>query len=451
MIRRIARFLLVLTIAAVAVVTTTLPYPALARGLTLIRDAEVEHTIRTLATPLFEAAGLTPSAVQIHLVRDDSINAFVAGGQHLFIHTGLLLASDDVNQVIGVIAHETGHIAGGHLARTRDVMEDIGNRAIVTYLLGMAVAAAGAGDVGSAIALGGSQLAQRDFLSYSRAQEQAADQAALAFLDKTDQSAKGLLEFFEKLDDQEVLLASRQSAYMRTHPLTYERIAHVRNHVEHSPASNKAEPERYREMYDRMVAKLAGFLQPPTKTLKRYDGDNSIAARYARAIAYYRIPDVRRALAEMDSLLQEQPDDPYFNEMKGQILFENGRVADAVPLFRKAVELLPKEPLLRVSLAQAEIETNDETLIKDAQANLMFATSLAPDNATAWRLLGIAQGRLGDVGQASLALAEYGLRTGKPVDAITQAERAQKLLPQGSPGWLRAEDIKALARRRSSE
>lgn len=448
MIRRIARLFFVLTVTVAVGVTAALPYPALARGMTLIRDAEVEHTIRAVATPLFEAAGLNANAVDIHLVRDDSINAFVAGGQRLFIHTGLLLASDDLNQVIGVIAHETGHIAGGHLARTQDMVEGVGTQAIVTYLLGMAVAAAGAGDVGSAIALGGSQLAQRDYLSYSRAQEQAADQAALTYLDETNQSAKGLLEFFEKLDDQDVLLRSRQSAYMRTHPLTHERIEHVRNHVEHSPARDRVEPERLREMYDRIVAKLAGFLQPPSKTLERYGDDDSIAARYARAVAYYRIPDVNRALAEMDGLLKERPDDPYFNEMKGQILFENGRVADAVPLYRKAVELLAKEPLLRVGLAQAEIETGDKALIEDARSHLLFATGQDPDNAAAWRLLGIAHGRLGDVGQASLAIAEYALRTGNATDAVTQAERAQKLLPQGSPGWLRAEDVKALARRR---
>ncbi|MGE5145897.1 MAG: M48 family metalloprotease, partial [Candidatus Eiseniibacteriota bacterium] len=320
--------------------------PAAAQGgpqqMSFIRDSEVENTIRFYVTPIFRYAGLDPDNVQIHLVNDPRLNAFVANGQHIFINTGLLIASQNALQVIGVIAHETGHIHGGHLLRAREAIRNAQIQSLIALALGMGAAVA-ARDGGAAVAtLGlGSKIVEGTFLKYTRTQEQSADQFALTALDAEHLSSRGLLEFFQILENQEFLLADRQDPYMRTHPLTQDRIEFVRNHVEHSPYSNLKLPPIYAELHARMRAKLIGFLDAPSRTFQLYkETDKSIPARYARAIAYHKAASTQKALAEVDSLIAERPKDPYFHELKGQILFEVGRPADSVVSYQKAVDLL---------------------------------------------------------------------------------------------------------------
>ncbi|MEE8246351.1 MAG: M48 family metalloprotease, partial [Alphaproteobacteria bacterium] len=269
---------------------------AAARGLSLVRDAEIEDTIRAYARPLFSAAGLDYRVVKVHLVNDKALNAFVAGGQRLFVFTGLLLATERPNQLIGVIAHETGHIAGGHLARKQEALRNMTVQTIIALVLGAAAAvASGRGDAVGAIALGGSSAAQRIFLKYSRTEESAADQAALRLLDITGQSATGMLEFLERLEDQDVLVGSGQDPYVRTHPLVAERLAAVRFHVTQSPNSGRPDPPEFIAAHERMQAKLRGFLDRPSATLRHYPAsDTSVGARYARAVAYHREADLER-------------------------------------------------------------------------------------------------------------------------------------------------------------
>ncbi len=435
--------------AALSVAGTT---GASAERLSLVRDAEIEGIIRDYAAPLFEVAGLSPDAVRIHLVNDRRLNAFVANGQHLFLNTGLLQRSEHPGQLIGVIAHETGHIAGGHLVRTRDEMSNAALQALIGSLLGAAAAvASGEGGLGAAIATGGQEMARRTFLQYSRAQESAADHAALRFLDATGQSSRGLSEFLEILADQELLSATMQDPYLRTHPITQERVETVRQHLLHSPHADAKMPEEFLERHARMRAKLDGFLSPPAATLAKYPTDaRDIAARYARAIAYYRQPNLEAALPLIDALIAERPDDPYFHELRGQMLFENGRVAEAIPSYQRAVELLPGSALLRQELARAAIETQDPQQVKAAIIHLEEVVRLEPGNSGAWRLLGIAYGRDGQMGEASLALAESALLRGAKDEARIQAERAQRSLQRGSASWLRADDIKRAAARGKS-
>ncbi len=422
--------------------------PATAQEGGLIRDAEIENTIRTYATPLFHTAGLDADFIQIYLVNDPQINAFVAGGQRLFINTGLLMRSESANQVIGVIAHETGHIAGGHLARSQEALENATAQSIIGFVLGTAAAVLSRnGSVATAAMIGSQSIAQRSLLAYSVGQEERADQAGLGFLDKTDQSARGLLEFFEILEKQEALVPGRQDPYLRTHPLTSQRIDAVRTHVEHSPSSNNKDSPALTEMHDRMVAKLKGFLLPPGKALELYpETDKSQPARLARAIAYHRAPAPGKALAEMDSLLKEAPNDPYYNELKGQILFESGKIKEALAPYEKAVKLLPTAPLMRVELAEVQLEADDPALTKNAAALLNEAVRLDDSNADAWHFLAIADGRLNDIGNAALALAEEAVLAGDTKMAIQQATRASQILPRGSPGWLRADDIHRAAK-----
>lgn len=430
--------------------TAAFPAAAQSRSPGLIRDAEVEGIIRAYATPLFQAAGLDASSVRIYLVNDDTLNAFVAGGMNLFMNTGLLMAAENANQIIGVIAHETGHIAGGHLARTQEALRDASTEAIIAFVLGMAAVAAGQGQAGTAIIGGGTALAQANVLQYSRTQESAADHAGVSYLDATAQSSRGMLEFFELLEGQEMLLASQQDPYLRTHPLTTDRMDFVRHHASVSSYTDAPEPPAFVDGYQRMHAKLVGFLRPLNRVLQEYpESDTRLVARYARAIAYYRAGNLDEALPMLDQLIAEEPDNPFFQELKGQVLMEYGRGREALPYYETAVRLAPHEPLLRLGLAQVQLETEDSALNKEALRNLEEVTRIETRNPGAWRLLSIAYGRDGQIPMAALALAETALARGDKAEARAQADRALKQLPEGSPAWLRAQDILTTASKKN--
>ena len=414
--------------------------------MSLIRDAEIEDTIRAYAAPLLEAANLGPDAVRLHLVNDPSINAFVAGGPNLFLSSGMLAAAEEPGEIIGVIAHEIGHIAGGHLVRTRGAIETASAEMILATVLAAGAIIAGEGEVGGAIMSGGQSLAQQSLLRYSRAQEQSADQAAVRLLERTGRSAAGLLRMFQRLEERERLAIGETNSYARTHPLTRERIRFIRDHVGGESQAAAEAPEAERVVHRRMVAKLRGFLDPPAETLRAYSADDeTIEARYARAIAHYRIPDLERALAALDALLADHPDDPWFHELKGQVLFENGRVREAIAPYERAVALRDDAALLRLGLARAQIETGDAALLAGAVANLEAATRLEPKEPQHWYQLGIARGRAGDRAASSLAFAEHAFLRGDAEKAHYHATVAMEGLPQGSARWLRAEDIRNAA------
>ncbi len=426
------------------------PAESEAQGLSLIRDAEIENTIRAYAAPLFQAAGLDPTAVRIFLVNDRSLNAFVAGGQKLFINTGLLMRATNAGQVIGVIAHETGHIAGGHLSRTQEALEKSTAQSIISFLLGTAAAvASGRPDVGGAIIAGGQSVGLRSFLQYSRTQESAADQAGLRLLDATGQSSQGILEFLDTLLGQEQLSRARQDPYLQTHPLSLVRIDAIRAHLARSPHANKPSSPEFKRMHQRMRAKLFAFLESVPTTLRRYpERDTSLETRYARAIAYLRKPDLEKALSLINGLLADYPDDPYFHELKGQMLFEHGHAARALVAYENAVQLLPRSPLIRSQYAQIQLELNDPALLDPAIMNLRAALQYDTRMPFTWRQLAIAYGRKGDMGQSSLALAEEALLRGKKADARYHAGRAERLMPRGSIGWLKSQDILQAARKK---
>jgi len=413
----------------------------------MIRDAEIETIIRTYATPLFEAASVDPRAVEVLIVEDTTLNAFVAGGQKIFVNTGLLLAAETPNQLIGVIAHETGHIAGGHLARTHEALRNASAQSILAMILGGAAAAAGAGDAAAAIITGGATLSQRTFLQYTRAQEGAADQAAVRMLDATGQSAIGLMEFIEKLGDQELLVASSQDPYVRTHPLSQERVASLRAHVATSRFKEAKDPPEFLVMHARMQAKLFGYLNGLVQTLRKYpESDTTLPARYARSIAYHRAHQSQKALELLGDLIVDVPDDPYFHELKGQILLESQQVDAAIPAYARAVELQPDDAQLRLGLGQAQASSAGPAYIKDAVENLRAATAIEPRNPTAWRWLATAYARDEQLAMAALATAERYVLTGVYRDALMQANRAMKGLPRGSPAYLRAQDLEGLAK-----
>jgi len=437
----LTRRIISLVLATVFAFTCPRPADAAGQAPVFIRDAEIEAIIANFTAPLFTAAGLDPAAVRVYIVKDDTINAFVAGGMNLFIYTGLLIKTQRPNQLVGVMAHETGHIAGGHLARAQEALSGATIESIIGMVLGGIAAAASRGAAGGAI-LAGPGMAQASLLQYTRTMEASADAAAMTFLDRTHQSARGLLEFFGILRRQEFALFGQLNPYLLNHPLTSERIANVQEHVARSAYSNVPDPPSWIEAHKRMVAKLVGYLLPLDRVLQQYpQTDNSLYSRYARSIAYFRIGQLQAALPLIDGLIAEHPDDAYFHEQKGQILYENGRGGEALSYYGKAVALAPDQPLIRMELAQVQVEQNDPALVKPAIEEMKQVVRDEPRNPSAWRLLGIAYGRDGQMGQAALALAESAADAGSVEEARQQANQALGQLPEGSPGWLRAQDI----------
>jgi predicted Zn-dependent protease len=411
-------------------------------GVTLLRDTEIEADIRLMMAPIWRVAGLDPEAVHVYLVSDDAINSFVAGGQNIFMNSGLVLRAKTPNQLIGVLSHETGHIAGGHLYKGEEAMHNASIEEILAMVAAAAASVAGRGSGGGAALLGAAGVGERAFLQFSVTQEATADHAAMNFLDATHQSARGLLQFFEVLQGEELLTGAHEDPYLSDHPLTQERIDYVRDHVDRSPYSNVPDPPAYIAMLERIKAKLAAFTEPPSATLAKYsEQDRSVLARYARAVAYYRIPDLDKALPIVDGLIRDYPSDPYFRELKGQMLFENGRIGDAVKPYEDALRLAPDAALLRISLAQVYIEGNDPAQNKRAIAYLSDALRTEDKEVEAWHLLATAYGRDNQIGMAALSLAEEGLAADNKKDAVQEARRAEHLLPKNSVAHARAQEI----------
>ena len=414
-----------------------------AQGISLIRDAEVEHTIDVYATPLFQAAGLSPAGIRIFLVDSKTLNAFVAGGQNLFLHTGLLMAAKEPGEVIGVIAHETGHIAGGHVAGRTDQLQKSQTGVLASYVLGLGAAlATGEPALGAAVIAGGQDVALKGLLRFTRSQEGAADQSAVSYLKATEQSPEGLAAFMETLSGQEALLVENQDPYLQTHPLSQDRVAFFRRAVETSPYKDTPPDPELVRLHQRMVAKLSGFLEPKRLVLRRYPKeDRSLPARYARSIANYRANELDQALAGIDELLAEHPDDPYFHELRGQMLMENARLEEALPSYETAAAALPGATTIHLALAQVQIELDRPELNEPALQNLDKVLRKEPRNGFAWRLAATAYSRLGDQGMMTLALSESALAAGRYAEAIDRAKRAQELLGEGSVAGLQAQDV----------
>lgn len=415
----------------------------------LLRDTEIETDIKTMAAPIWRAAGLSPEDVAIYMVDDRQINSFVAGGQAIFLNTGLLERVRNADQLLGVIAHETGHIAGGHVLLAKEAMRNASIEMIIATVLG---AAAGAFGHNGAAMYGGVGVGERALLNFSIAQEATADHAAMNYLDRACLSARGLLDFFQILQSDERLSGDSDDPWARTHPLTSERIEYLRDHVADDRCSNAPTPPEDDAMLKRIQMKLHAFLDGPMVTLARYpESDQSLDARYARAIAYYRIPKLDKALSIVNGLIREHPKNPYFQELKGQMLFENGHAREAVAPYQEAVRLDPSAALLRISLAQVYIETGDPALDKRAIGALNVAMQTESRDSIVWRLLAVAYGRDHQMGMEALCMAEKAWADGEKKQASLQALRAKQLLPHDSASYARAVQIQAEAERSDDE
>jgi predicted Zn-dependent protease len=437
-------------VTATAVACASIPAQAQrGGGLPLIRDSEIEQLLREYTTPLLRVAGLGKQNVRVVIINDRSFNAFVADGQRIFVNAGALMEARTPNEIIGVLAHETGHIAGGHLARIREQLAHASTQTILAMVLGVGALIAagrsgnsGLGDAGAALMHGPQAVIQNQLFAYIRAQEDQADRAAVKFLTATHQSPKGMSDTFGRLADQLLYHTRHMNPYMQSHPLPSERVAALQGMARSSPYWDAKDSPALQARHDLMRAKLYGFMDRPETVARRYGiGDNSLAARYARAISAYRFSDPQRALAQIDALIQAQPQNPYFYELKGQALLEAGRPAESIAPLRQAARLAPDPVLIQIMLAQALIATRDRARNEEAITLLRQAVTRERESSEAYGHLAMAYGQKGDLAHADLASAQAALLRGDAKTARELAARARGRFPVGSPGWVKADDI----------
>ena len=413
----------------------------------LVRDAETEELIRDYARPIFKVAGLKPKNIRIHLVNDRNLNAFVVDSKRMFINTGTMIISKSPNEVIGVLAHETGHIAGGHLVRLRQAMRESQTLAAIGILLGVGATAAGAAagnanaaQAGGAIAASSPAIAQRTFLNYARTEEVAADRAAIRYLDKTGQSAKGMLTTFQRFADQAIFSGQSVDPFVRSHPLARERISQIERLAKKSRHFNKRDSAQMQMRHNLVRAKLAAFTQSGKRVMRSYKG-NDLPSQYARAIVTYRLGNHKKALRMVDALIKAAPNYPYFWELKGQIHLETGNADKAIAPLQKAISIKPDEGQFRVMLGQAILSSRSNRNYAQAVTHLRRGLQNDPDLATGYRFLAQAYDKLGKRALAEMATANGYFAAGDIGAAKAMAARAKKKLKRGSPEWLQADDI----------
>ena len=414
---------------------------AQAQGISLLRDAEMEEFLDDYSRPIFEAAGLAPDSIKILIVNDGSFNAF-AGGRYMGVNTGLLTTADTPNQVEAVIAHEAGHLAGGHTARTGDAIAAASRPMLLGLLLGAAAIAAGAPDAGLGILSLGQTVGQANFLQYSRGQEASADQASITYLDRLGRSSRGAVEIWRKLRNNQIIRGFAINPYYVTHPLANARLTALETRVEASPYKDVRDPPEEIERLKYIQAKIYGFLHDPNATLRKYPlTDQSGPAHYARAVAYFRTAKIDEALSEIRTLTELTPDNPYFRELEGQMLFEFGRTNESIAPHREAIRLKPDNALLRIGLGRALLASDEAYMIEESTAEFKRALLLEPDNSFGWFELARAYGALDQEPMAMLATAESRYHAGAEADANRFARRAMAGLSRGTPEWRQATDI----------
>lgn len=406
-----------------------------------IRDTEIEEIIRGWSEPVFVAMGLEPDEVQILLIADPELNAFATRGRIMGLNTGLITRTRNPNELLGVIAHEAGHIKNRHTLR--DGAQSAGMQPfLMTMALGALAAVAGAPDAGAALMVSSQYFGTLSALRYMQSQEGEADVTAARALERAGESGKGLVDFFENFRSQEVFSEARRFPYFRSHPLSGQRIEALRRPVEAASSYGRRDSPERMAQHAIVLAKIHAFMDPPNQTLRDYPAsDASYPARYARAIGLFKNGQTDPALEAVDALIAEQPDNPYLWELRGQILFEEGRPADSLESHQRSVQLKPDAPLLRINLAHALIETNDVARLDEAVDQLKRALAVEKDNTMAWRLISQAYASQGKEGEARLASAEYWFALGRIEQATQFALRARDMLDRDSMEWRRAMDI----------
>jgi predicted Zn-dependent protease len=441
-----------LTALTTVVALVLAPLAALAqenRGPPVLRDAETEQLLRDYTRPILRAAGMEKQNIQMVIINQGVFNAFVADGRRIFVNYGAILQSETPNQIIGVMAHETGHLAGGHLAKMREQMAQAQTQMIIAMLLGAGAIAAGASSGGSGLANAGAammsapgEVIRRTLLSYVRQQEENADKAGVKFLNATGQSARGMHETFKRFTDESLFAARGADPYVQSHPMPAARVAALEELARSSPYWDKKDDPALQLRHDMVRAKISAFMERKDTVYRRYPiSNNSLPARYAHAIATYRHGDLRSALAQIDALIQQQPNNPYFYEVRGQALLEGGKPLEAIAPLRKAVQLSNNSPLIEMLLGQALVAADNKAYTDEAIAILRAAVARESEAPLGFMQLAMAYGRKGDYAQADLASAQAAYLRGDNKTARDLASRAKTRFAIGTPGWVKADDI----------
>jgi predicted Zn-dependent protease len=442
-----------LTALATAIALAAAPTMALAqenKGPPILRDTEAEQLLRDYTRPVLRAAGLEKQNIQMVIINDSSFNAFVADGRRIFVNYGALMQSETPNQIIGVLAHETGHLAGGHLAKLREQLAQAQTQMIIAMLLGAGAMVAGArggtnnglAGAGAAAVAAPQEVIRRTLLSYQRQQEENADRAGVKFLTATGQSAKGMYDTFKRFTDESLFAARGADPYMMSHPMPADRVSALAEIARSSPYWDKKDDPALQLRHDMVRAKISAFMERPDTVYRRYPSSNtSLAARYARSISTYLHGDLRSALAQIDGLIQAQPNNAYFYELRGQALLEGGRPAEAIAPLRKAVQLSGNAPLIAMLLGQALVATTNNAYTDEAINILRTAVARESEAPIGYIQLAMAYGRKGDYAQADLASAQAAYLRGDSKTARELASRAKTRFAIGTPGWVKADDI----------
>lgn len=433
---------------------------ALAQGPKIIRDEEIERTLENWMNQLLKAQNMDENSVNIILVESPDLNAFVTGGANIFIYTGLIEKTDNPGEVIGVLAHELGHISGGHLIRGQQALQNASYESILGTILGIGVAlATGESGAAAAISTGAQSMAQRRFLAHSRVEEASADQSALTTLERSSIDPAGFYDFMEKLESEELLPSDQQSEYVRSHPLTRNRLEAIQAGLDRSNHHGSGYPETWVEEHARMKAKLVGYINPGHIDWQYDPRNQSISADYARAIAAYRENKIEESLTRINALIDREPNNPYFYELKGQSLVEYGRLSEGIVSYKNAHKIMDKKsPLIEASLGHALLEhsqshdVTDRTLyLKQAVTHLGTSLALEPNSPTTHHWIAITYGKMGQESMAKLHLAEEALLRRRYKTALDYAEALSNQFPQKSREWIRLQDILHFAQKSLTE
>jgi predicted Zn-dependent protease len=451
--RKISRLTAIITAVALAVAPMAPAFAQQAKGPPVIRDTEAEQLLREYTRPVLRAAGLEKQNIQIVIINDSAFNAFVADGHRIFVNYGAMMQSETPNQIIGVLAHETGHLAGGHLAKMREQMARAQTQMIIAMLLGAGAMVAGSmggnsngglANAGAAAVAGPQEMIRRTMISYVRQQEENADRAGVKFLTATGQSAKGMYETFKRFTNDSLFAAHGADPYLQSHPMPAERVAALEEIARSSPYWDKKDDPALQLRHDMVRAKISAFMERQDTVYRRYPLSNdTLPARYAHAISTYLHGDLRSALAQIDALIQLQPANPYFYELRGQALLEGGKPAEAIAPLRKAVQLSNNAPLIEMLLGQALVGTDNKAYTEEAITILRAAVARETEAPLGYTQLAMAYGRKGDFAQADLASAQAAYLRGDSKTARELASRAKTRFAIGTPGWVKADDIVA--------
>jgi predicted Zn-dependent protease len=437
------------TLAIAPVLTPVAPARAQNKGPAILRDTESEALLREYTRPILRAAGLEKQNIQMVIINDSSFNAFVADGRRIFVNYGAIMQSETPNQLIGVLAHETGHLAGGHLSKLREQLAQAQTQMIIAMLLGAGAMVAGAAGGGSGLANAGAaavagpqEMIRRSLLSYQRQQEENADRAGVKFLTATGQSPKGMYETFKRFTSESLFAARGSDPYLQSHPMPADRVASLEEFARASPYWDKKDDPALQMRHDMMRAKISAFMERQDTVYRRYPLSNtSLPARYARAITTYLHGDLNNALTQIDGLIQAQPNNAYFYELRGQALLEGGRPNDAIAPLHKALALSNNAPLIEMLLGQALVATDNKAHTDEAIAILRAAVSRESEAPLGYAQLAMAYGRKGDYAEADLASAQAAYLRGDNKTARDLASRAKTRFAVGTPGWVKADDI----------